>query len=423
MRPFLLSSLGVVGIVAPFTQASAQLRATPSVSVNAGAGYSSNPYLTPGDTQGSGTANLDVSPVLDLIDGLDRATIAGNYNRTDYFSRYPSNDGYGVTVNGSHQINARTSFGVNVGFNSAVLGSANAFPASPFITVPGSTTGVDSAGKPITTPIPPTVIPNPALVGSDGDLGLFGLLQRRNMLSGGANFNYQPSDRSTWSFGIDASRTDYPGQAIGLSSYRSYGANAAYTRTLSARESVGATLSVSVVDYQFGQTSKIYTPRLTYTRQLATNWSLNLAVGTAIVDDGRSKATVSANGSLCKSGERSNLCLTASRDPSISGFSGVRTTTSANLSYSYQLAETTSLSVSGAINHIDQGFTANPVNQTFLNQGSQDYFSANVGLNRSIGRHLGVNGSVSYRDVNGLGVPVDADIGGRIGLSWTIGGR
>jgi predicted porin len=123
---------------------------------------------------------------------------------------------------------------------------------------------------------------------------------------------------------------------------------------------------------------------------------------------------------LCRASERGQFCLTASREPSISGFGGARSQTSVAASYSYQLAEATSIAASASYQQTQSGFSTLP---GAVQLDDQSYVSADVSVNRRLARRLSAYATVNYRDVNGLGLPVDADIGGRVGLSLTIGGR
>ncbi len=165
----------------------------------------------------------------------------------------------------------------------------------------------------------------------DGDIGLIGLRQRRKTLSTSASASYLLSERTSLFGGVNASRSTYPGeqrQSILLGNFTQYGANAGFSRSINELSSVGVQVSATFVDYDRGFSSSFFTPRLTYNRTLSPRWTLNAAVGGAIVHDRISgtSVTVSAEGTLCRTySERGNVCLFASREPSVTGFGGVRT--------------------------------------------------------------------------------------------------
>ncbi|RZM08294.1 MAG: hypothetical protein EOP67_71905, partial [Sphingomonas sp.] len=280
----------------------------------------------------------------------------------------------------------------------------------------GGTTGT----VPVAVPVPTNpVIIDPGVIG--GDIGLIGLRQRRNSLNAGVFGSYRPSEVSSWNFGANVSRSSYPdSDGLAISS-RSYGVNTGYTRSLSERSSVGLQVSGTIVDYARVPSSRFINPQLTYSTQLAERWSLNLAVGASYVDDGfSSNVTPSANGSLCRASERGNFCLLVARQPSVSAFGGARNQTSVTANYSYRLAERTSLAASASYQRVSNGISLSPAASSGRDQA---YINASATVSQQLARRLSAFATALYRDVNGLGVPTSADVGGRIGLALTVGGR
>ncbi len=423
----LVGTLGAVSVVVPMQAALADVTVIPSGSVSVGGGYSSNPFLQSTGASASGSAQITVAPQVELIDGTDQAVISANYNRTQYTSNYGGNDGYGVNVSATSQRSARTSINVALGYSSQILGAANSFGATTIGiptgvgtgTTTGTGTGTDTGTGTIATPI----VTTPVIGGIGGDIGLIGLRQRRNELFASAGASYRPDERSTWSGGINASRSSYPDSNGFATGFRTYGANIGYTRSLTEKSSVGFTLSGTSINYNTSPTTRYLTPRLTYSRTLALHWTLDVAAGASIVDDGinSTSVTASATATVCRAGERGRLCLSASREPSVSAFGGARNQTSVSASYSYQVSELTSVAASASF---QRSSTGNGLRlPTAITSNQQDFITGDLTLNRRIGRRLSAYGTASYRDVNGLGLPVKADIGGRIGLSLAIGGR
>ncbi|GGB24216.1 hypothetical protein GCM10011380_12220 [Sphingomonas metalli] len=428
--------------------ASAQVETVPSLTVTAGGAYSSSPFLQPdsnGNSRSSGAAStqLDVRPSVNFSQGTDSATVSANYNRADYFSRYGSNSGYGVSASGRTEPNARTSLGVSVAFDSQILGGGAGFitPLTPPAALPGTISGSPSVIGGVTQGASPVVDGNaPAftpvtvtpvnLIGVDGDVGLIGLRQRRNLLSAEANGSYRTDPRSTWNGGLNISRSSYPGVASTspfVNNFNSYGGSLGYSRALTEISTVGFQVAASYVDYDNGFASQIYTPRATYSTSLSERLNLSLAAGAAIsrqtgtqagvTQDGRRRVTVSVNGSLCRTGERSNGCVTVSRTPTVTGFGGVRTQTDIGASFSYRFNPDLSGALSANYSRVGavQGEVLFPV-------PAQDIIFTDASLQRRLGRRLSAVGSVSYRRGGGgiVGNNIN-DVTGRLGLSFSIG--
>lgn len=416
-----------VALLAGATGAGAQT-VIPSAQVSVSGGYSTNPFLTTGDDLGVASAQIGIVPQLEIIDGTDQATISAFYDRTEYASKYDGNDGYGLNINASTQFDPRTSLSFFASYSSSILGTANGFGTEPVIvtgtgtgTGSGTGTGTGTDTGTGTTPIVTTPIVTTSIIDTiGGDIGLVGFRQRRNALSAGLSGSYRPDEKSTWGFGANVARNSYPDNGGLASSFRSYGVNTSYSRSLSERSSAGFQIGATLTDYNRLPSAKFVTPRLTYNTRLAERWTLDLAVGASFVDDGFSTGVAaSATASLCRIAERAQFCLTASREPGVSGFGGARNQTSVTAVYTYQLAEATSLSASGSYSQTSNGVTPLQGFQT----RDQGYLSGSLTLNRRLARRLSAFGTLNYRDVNGLGVPIDADLGARAGLSLAIGGR
>ena len=437
-KRLLIGAIALGGLAMPTHLAAQTL--VPSATVTAGGAYSTNPFLGRGDGDGSASVQVSVTPRLEIIDDTDSGVISAFYNRTEYLSNYDANDGYGVNISANSALNSRTTIGFSAGYDSQILGAGGAFTSVPVI-VPGNFGPIGTGGGDVGTGGTGTigtgtigtgtgsigVVPAPTAPIIDdlgdlgGDIGLIGLRQRRNSLNAGVFGTYRPDEVSTWGFGGNVSRNSYPDNAGRAISSRTYGVSTSYSRSLSERSSAGLQVSATVVDYATVPNSRFINPQLTYSTLLAERWSLNLAVGVSLVDDGFSNGVaLSANGSLCRSSERGNLCVLVARQPSVSAFGGARNQTSISANYSYRLAERTSLSATASYQRSSNGIAMSP---TAFARSNQDYISASATVNQQIARRLSAYASALYRDVKGLGVPTDADIGGRVGLALTVGGR
>jgi hypothetical protein len=436
LRPSSALLLGTIVAVAP---ASVVAQTTiPSITVTAGGAYSTNPLLLESSDSAVST-QLDVRPQVRFVDGVREATIGASYNRADYITGgLGSNDGYGVNGSASAQLSPRTSLGVSAMYDSQILGAGNGFFVPSTVVVPAVGTGTTGTGAgtgttgggatdPATVGTAPIVV-NPVVTlpgtgGISGDVGLIGLRQRRNMVQAQFTGSYLVDPRSSLSFGLNGVRSTYPGSTAQLANFTSYGANIGYSRSLSEISSGGFQLAVNKVDYARGLSSQIYTPRFTYSRSLSSRWSMTAAVGAGIVSGGSSDTNVSLSveGSLCRVTERGQGCVTAARVPSATGLGGVSVVTNAGLTYSQRLSEAMTLGIGAGFNHIDGGVLRDTGGGLF-DAGNQDLYSGDVSLQRQIARRLSIIGQVSYRRVNGSFAD-GSDLGARLGLSWSAGGR
>ncbi len=435
-RRTLAVALGSAAFVVPLSGASGQIVTIPSISATVGGAYSTNPFLTAAG-EDSASVQFDVRPQLQVIDGTNEAVVSVNYNRADYLKRYGSNDGYGAAVSGTTRPNARTTLGFTAAYDSQILGAQNGFitPANPIITNPVlpttslPTTGTGPVTGGVTQPLPVVPVLTPDLSGVNGDIGLIGLRQRRNTLSAGLSGSYAPDVRSTWNAGVNVVRSSYPDQRSGpivASSFRTYSANMGYNRSLSELSSVGFQISASHVESEGGFDSDIYNPRLTYSRSLSERVSMNASVGAGITDDAfGTNVSVSVDGSLCRTGERLQGCLNASRQPTVSGFGGVRVQTNVGGSLNYQVNQFTFAGLSANYSHIG---SARNASSPLLNIDDQNFFVANASLQRQLGRIFSVVASVSYRSagingiggvngINGINGDIPGDVTGRLGIS------
>lgn len=412
-----------------------------SATITAGVAYERNPFLidTPRSTDAA-SAQVDIRPRVEILDQRTQATIAGFYNRNQYFTKYDGNDGAGVDGSASYQVNSRWTLGAQVGFQSTVLGANNGFGAfqDALATLP-STTPVDGIGTGTETgTAPPTTLPGTGTGVVNGglttpvatlppvDVGLIGLRQRRNSLTSSASINYLPSARSTWTLVGYGDRTWYPNdQTIQAQDYRTLGGTLGYNRRLSETTTVGARVSASFTKYDIGSRSNIYSPQVTYTRQLPRNWSVDLAVGASIVDtSGRllgssNGTTFNAQGSVCHTDARESFCLSGARAPSVSGFSGVTTQTSASASYSRRLDERSTIAASAGYSHVNYDNSGAIVG--FVPLGNQDFWSGTVSYSRRLNQRLSAVATAGYRDVSSDFLSPRSDLSGRIGLSVALG--
>lgn len=428
-----ICTIAAAGVV---SSAGAETQVVPSLTISGGALYSSNPFLTPGpEPEGSAAVSIDVAPSVEILSGRLQAIVSGNIGYTQYLGDLGSTSGYRVQGVLAHKTNDRLTLNGRVGFDSSILGARtfnDPLRSSLFAPIIDPASGSDVTSTTTTTTIPAVQPPplasgfgaNPVLGTTivDSDLGLLGARQRRNLWNASAGLEYRVSARSTWSGEVNLSRATYPGAMIIAEDYTSYGATIAYRRALTETMTVGAGLGASRVNYAGGLGTSVYSPRVTISQRFRGGLSWNASAGVAIVSQATGSTTSAfADASLCRTADRSALCLAAFYAPSVTGVGSVRNQLGVSGTYSYRLAERTSLSASLGYNRITAQ-TATVSGLPFA-RAAQSFFTGDVAINRRISRTLSGYAGASYRKLEDSSMNVAADYGVRAGLAVTLGSR
>lgn len=385
-------ALAGVAIALPISQGSAQ-EVTAGADLSLQTGYSSNPFLQ-NEATGSAFVEGAIRPNVAITDDRGQTNIGGYYSRREYFKRYDNADSYGVSARGERKLNERINVRALLAFDSSIVGAA------------------DPDGDQIIDPGVPT---NP-------DIGLIGTRQRRRTITSSVGMTMQPGTRDTWSIDLNAMRSRYPDDALFAQNYVSYGGQLGYSRALSETSSIGATLGYNEIDYDgAGFDARIINPQLTYTTAFAGGWTLNAGLGASIstiklLTGDRTRTSLAGNLQLCRERERGNLCIGGSRANDATGFGGVRTVTDLFVRYSYRLTER------GTI-RADANYTLNDRNQQALISGKRQYVSLSGGYSHKLSERLNLTADAGYRDSYDNIIAPDADIWGRLGVSYRLGAR
>lgn len=403
---------------------------TPALDLNAAIGYATNPFLIDGSNTDSGYGEITIAPRLDISEALGTGRIGVYYRRQQYFRRYSENEDYGANASANMRLSQVLSIRGALSYDSSIIGGADtlSIPGTGIVPgggLPGGGTGVDP-GTPIGGGIGGGgIISNPI----GGDVGLLGLRQRRNSLTGTVGATMTPSARDTWTLDLNAARIRYPNDRFGLD-YKSYGGVAGYSRAIDETLSLGAQVAVTQVDYAsdaFAPDTLILQPELTITKRFAGDWTLTGAAGVSITENdlpsGKESSTA-LSGSLraCHTGPRADFCAAIARAAAATGFGGVQQTTSGSLSYAYRLDEQTTVRADGSYSRVANAVVFSE-DDTVLTGDGQDFVSVGLNVDRRISPRLSLTGGVSYRDSFTDGFNPAADFGARVGVQYALGGR
>lgn len=310
--------------------------------VSIGAGASTNPYLENGPVQSTASASISVSPRLVITESVTTFKLRGYARIEEYEENFRTNNGYGLSGSVDHGLTERTQLRGRLGYSGSIIGVNDAFFN------------------------PPEVFDDNFLPTIADDIALNGQSQRRHTFQTGVGISHSFSALDSISADVGASAIRFDGANV-QNEYNFFSQNLGYSRVLSDRTSIGASLGLGQVNY-LGQRqgdSTIITPTVNISYQLSEDFNVSATAGVSFSNSknlvGTTKTSdLSGSLSLCRSGETNNLCLSASRQTSPTSFDGVRSQTSFTLGYSQQLNRTDSVTVNGGYSRSSnsvQGFS------------------------------------------------------------------
>ena len=396
------------GALVASQSASAQSLNYADLTISSGAQYSTNPFLTSGNSSGAASANVEVRPSVHVARERAQLSATAFYQRQEYFRTYGGTDAFGGGLSGSYILSPKASLSTSIDYSDSILVAGDVFRTTTITNPDGSVSQV---------PATPGVI-DPAL----GDVGLLGSRQRRTLLSESLALNLTAGPRDSISFSLSGSRSKYPGAASNISNFRQLGGGFSYNRTLSETRTVGVRFGFSDVKYD-GSTlgSKVYSPELTFSQKLPNHWFISASGGASFVQQSSSTFSSSTSSfsfslSACRSGDRSNFCLNASRSVLASAQGAARPQTVAGVTYGYKLDRSTNLNLNASYSRASQASTLGQ----FVNQ---NYYTSDLSVSRQVGRRLSLNGGVSIQGVDDQLSSRPANFSGRVGLSYSLGSR
>ncbi len=387
--------IATVLTAAPFFCAGARADPVAGVGVAGNVEYSNNPFLLNTTNTGAVRARVTVSPFIEDRTARSSLRVSGDASFSAYNRRYRDAIDLATQVGYSNRLSQHFSVRAGVSLNSSIGSSYNLSP----IFEPPSTTN----------PVPRII-----------DITVIGFQERSTQAQASAGLSYSIDDRNSISLGYDGSVVRYP-TSVGRSEYSNLRQNVSYSRILNSRINIGASVSVSRVNYFGGPLGDavIISPSLDGTFRLASHWTLTAGLGFSSsrvdIGVGKLKSTdLSGSLSLCRSDTRTNFCLSSSRGTAASSFDGVRTTSTVGISYSYRINAHDSLSASG-------GYSRSSAPQRVLIGTATDYLSAATSFSRRFSDRMTgqITGGFSRSSFEGSRSSAFASIG----INYSFGNR
>jgi hypothetical protein len=375
-------------------------------------GYSSDPFLFGNGETSSGYAEITLSPRYVLADPEGQLSVAATIRRTEYFSNNEPAEAFALSTGLSRRLSPRTSMSASLSFNSSIQGERSSFAAP-----------VPNAPVPLPEPEPDPFDPDPGVdpgLGLDPDVSLIGQRVRRNFYGGSANLSTQLTELDSLSVGVSVNRSDY-GSDVGID-YWTYGSSASYSRTLSARTQVGASVSIQKTSYTgLFPNSTSYSPQLTFNTRFSPEFTLNASAGVVIIDSEDPSGLRDSSGLAgtlrgCYASGAQSLCFSAVRDASATGFGETSQRTSFDMNYTYSLSQADSIRVNAYYSHVD----TEQVDFAGLVPLTNEYYTTSVAWDRRIGTRIYLGASVSYRSTSYFESSSE-DVSGQVTLRYNLG--
>ncbi len=313
----------------PFFGMAARADTASGIGVSGNLEYSNNPFLLNASNTEAVRARISLTPFIEERTARSSFRVSGDASFSAYNRSYRDSVDLATQVGYSNRVSREISVRAGMSINSSINSNYN---SSPIFEAPSPTNVV------------PKII----------DITVIGFQQRTVSAAASTGLTYSIDDKNSVSLGFSGNVARYPQGGSGRNEYSNLSQNVSYSRVINPRVSVGASVSVSRVNYfggPFGD-ARVISPSLDGTFRLAANWSLSGGIGfsSSRVDLGFIKLTstdLSGNLSLCRNDTRTTFCLNGTRAAAASSFDGVRTTTTTGISYSYRINGRDTLSASG----------------------------------------------------------------------------
>lgn len=401
MSAFLVAGTVVCG-AAPASAAT-----TDFIDLQAGLGYSSNPFLRL-NSNSSAFGRISAYGVHAWESETGKTSLSAFLENTTYFNSYGSKQIFDLNAHTQQSVSETVTIFGTLNFSGDFAGQLS----NRLYFVPSGPPPTDSSGNPLP---PPTT--NPDLVGLSG---------RQYRLMGEAGASIRAGPRGTISFAAGAERLIFTGNNE-PPDYNIYFGSFGYQHQVSERTSVGGTIYLQRQDFAGSDYSNIINPVLTLSTHLSESLTANAQVGALVIErhhngDTRTTTTPSFRLSLCSSTTVSSFCGHVSRDaqsalgtgiPNTSGQSAVNT--EGGIDYYRQLGRDDTIQASLSVEHYS---TPDPLpGQHF----DTTYVSAIVGYDHKFGRRISAGVHLGARELYQPGPNPDTDLNANVYLRYRIG--
>ena len=375
------------------------------VTVSAGTGYSSNPYLelSDGRSRSSFEAYIQADPVVAVRGATTDLDLKGNLRFGRHFERYGNDWHARVMANAKKRFSERLEANIGGYFSNSRTAELDGILDSPTVLLPDGS-------------LPD--FPSP-------DVSVAGLNTRKTMYGGSGSLSYVISSRDTITVG--GGYEDLSFRDVRASDYNRISGFAQYERRLTDSMAILVNGSLSSTNYSLQQAGDTKT----YSAMAGVDWKLSqtakakIMLGFSRVNidlppglDGSGTALV-GEASYCDKLAGGSVCLSASRDTTPSGFNGTTRNDSVSIGYSRDLNERESVWFNVQYSHLNL-FLENWIADTPF---GSDYYGASASYSRVLGERFRMFITPSVSKVsNGAGTR-KPNFAVMVGISKTFGDK
>lgn len=371
-----------------------------------GAGFSTNPRLS-FTSRSSAFGRVSASGVHNWSTERSSTTVHGFIENTTYLRNYGSQQIFNVGADTSYAASPTVSLygGINLS------GDINGQLSNRLLSNPTGPPVIPPPGNPLP---PPSTIPN-----------VLGFTGHNYRLNGQGGATIRTSELSTVSLTAGAQHSWFTGRSD--ANYTSYFGSVGYSRLVSERTSLGATVYLQRQAYSHGGWADVVNPTLTAHTQLSETMTADAAVGVLYIEQKNAdirdhNVSPSFSGSLCNAGTLSRFCVRVSRDASSAldtrvANLGTRATVHSTLAADYyrQLSADDTISAQFTGTHYTSpgSLTAPHLSTTYL--------SAVVGYDKKVGHRLAAGITGGVRKLYQVGPDPKGDINANVYIRYRIG--
>ncbi|HZC37247.1 MAG TPA: hypothetical protein VE221_01085 [Sphingomicrobium sp.] len=378
---------------------------TTFLDVSAGVGYSSNPLL---ELQGrsSAFARLSLNAFHSWNSERGSTSLSGYVEDTSYLrGGYGSKDIFSLDARTHQAVSERVQVSGDLSFSGDIAGQLENRFTTPV---------------PVTPPPPETTPP----IATTPEI--FNFSGRQYRLSGQVGASIATGVRSNVTLSASATHGFFTGQNK-LADYTTYLGSFGYNHQLTEFTWIGADVSVQRQDFRGGNYANIVNPTATLRTQLGQNINASGSVGLlAIYDyrDGVSEHSYSPSftASICRSGEKSQFCLNASRDATVPiGFGVGQGVQGASINTNLGLNYTRPIGRGGSIRATLTATRDSTVDRLQTGKFTSTYLTGLVGYDRKVGHRLFAGVQAGVRRLYETGPDPSTDFNGSVYLRYRLG--
>lgn len=377
----------------PFAFSVARADTNSGIGVSGNLEYATNPYLLNASGASVVRGRVSVSPFVEERTARSTLRVAGDASFSKFSRQYRDAVDLSAQVGYDNRFTSQLSFRAGLALNSSLGGQYNSVPIFGAPT-PGSV-------------VPPII-----------DITVVGLQDRTTQAQASTGVTYNIDTKNSISLGYDAAILRYPG-GQNRDEYSNISQNVSYSRVINPRVTMGASVAVTRANYfqtRLGD-AVIISPSINGNLRISQQWTLSAGVGLSQsrvnVFGGKLNSTnFSGNFNACRTDARSSFCLNAARSSGASSFDGVRVSTTAGASLTYELSGRDTLSASG-------GYSRSTAPTSTLGAPPFDYLSGQTSLARKFTDRLSGNVSGGFTRSNFQGRRNNAFAS--IGVSYSFG--